>query len=75
MDQRSFVLYLQLKGLLVHVIHDDLVVTLGLKAVAYNTVTGYHREAKLGTAEVTLDPEPSSRDLDDCDRAILATLD
>jgi hypothetical protein len=28
--------------------------------MAYNTVTYYLREAKLGTAEVTRDPEPSS---------------
>jgi hypothetical protein len=40
--------------------------------VAYSTVTRYLREAKLGTAEVALDREPSSPRLDDSDRAILA---
>jgi hypothetical protein len=56
MDQRSIVLYLLLKWLSAHAIHDDLVATLGPKAVAYSMVTRYLREAKLGTAEVTLDP-------------------
>jgi hypothetical protein len=39
MDQRSIVLHLHLKGLSAHVIHDDLVATLGSKAMAYSTVT------------------------------------
>jgi hypothetical protein len=60
MDQRSVVLDLHLKGLSAHAIHEDLVATLGPKAVAYSTVTHHLREAKLGTAEVTLDPEPCS---------------
>jgi hypothetical protein len=72
MDQRSIVLYLHLKGLSAHAIHDDLGATLGPTAGAYNAVTCYLREAKLGTAEVTLDPEPSSPRLDDSDRDILA---
>jgi hypothetical protein len=60
MDQRSIVLYLHLKGLSAHAIHDDLVATLGPRAVTYSTVTGHLREAKLGTAEVTVDPESRS---------------
>jgi hypothetical protein len=75
MDQRSNVLYLHLKGLLGHAIHDDLVATLSPKAVAYNMVTPYLHEAQVGTAEVTLGPEPSSPHLDDSDRAILAALE
>jgi hypothetical protein len=75
MDHRSSVLYLHLKELCAHAIHDDLVAILGPKAVAYSTVTRYLREAKLGTAEVTLDPEPCSAHLDDSDRAILASLE
>jgi uncharacterized membrane protein len=75
MDQRSIVLYLHLKGRSVHVIHGDLVATLGPKAVAYSTVRYYLREAKLSTAEVTLDPEPSSHHLDDSDRDILEALE
>jgi hypothetical protein len=43
--------------------------------VAYSTVTRYLRDAKLGTAEVTLDPEQSSPHLDDSDRAVLAILE
>jgi hypothetical protein len=71
MGQRSIVLSLHLKGLSAHAIHDDLVAALGPKAVAYGTVTRCLREAKLGTAEVTLDPEPSSPRLDDSDQPIL----
>jgi hypothetical protein len=51
MDQRSIVLYLHLKGLLAHAIHDDLVATLGPTAVAYSTVTRYLREVKFGTKD------------------------
>jgi hypothetical protein len=60
MDQRSIVLDLHLKGLSAHAIHDDLMVTLVPEAVTYSRVTRYLCEAKLGTAEVTLDLEPSS---------------
>jgi hypothetical protein len=72
MDQRSIVLCLYLKGLSAHAIHDDLVATLDPKAVSYSTVTRYLDEVKLGIAEATLDPEPSSCHLDDSDRDILA---
>jgi hypothetical protein len=41
----------------------------------HDDASPYLREAKLGTAGVTLDPEPSSPHLDDSDRAILATLE
>jgi hypothetical protein len=75
MDQRLIVLYLHLKWLSAHTIHDDLVVTLDPKAVVYNMVTGYLREAKLGIAEVSLDTEPNSPRLDDSDRDILAALE
>jgi hypothetical protein len=59
-DQRSIVRHLHLKGLSAHAIHDNLVATLGPKAVASSRVTRYLREAKLSTAEVTLNLEPSS---------------
>jgi hypothetical protein len=75
MDQRSIVLYLHLKRLSAHAIHDDLVATLGLKALAYNTVTRYFREAERSTADVTIDPEPSSPHLDESDWDILAALE
>jgi hypothetical protein len=60
MDKRSNILSLHLKGLSAHAIPDHLVATLDPKAVAYSMVTHYLREAQLSTAEVTLDPEPSS---------------
>jgi hypothetical protein len=63
------------EGDVIHAIHDDLVATLVLKAVTYNMVMHYLREAKIGTSEVTLNPEPSSHRLDDSDRAILAALE
>jgi hypothetical protein len=72
MDRRPIILYFHLEELSAHGIHDDLVVTHGPMAMAYSTVTYYFREAKLGTAEVTLGPEPSSPHLEDSDRAVLA---
>jgi hypothetical protein len=75
MDPRSIVLYLHLKGLSVHAVHDDLVATFGPKAVADNTVTRYLCEAKLGTADVTLDPSPSLPRLDDSDHDLLIALE
>jgi hypothetical protein len=50
MDQRSIVLYLHLKGLSAYAIHDDLVATLGPKAVAYSTVTGSPSFVRLSSA-------------------------
>jgi hypothetical protein len=61
-----------LKGLSTHEIHDDVVTALDSKAVASSRVTHYLREAKLGTAEVALDPESNSSHLDDSERAIMA---
>jgi hypothetical protein len=75
MDQSSIVLYLHLKRLSVHAIHDDLVAILGPKAVAYSTVTRCLRGAKLSIAEVTLDPEPSSPRLNDFNQCISAALE
>jgi hypothetical protein len=68
-------IYLHLKALSVHAIHDDLVATLGPKAMAYSMVTGYLRAAKLGTAELTLDPKPSSPCLENSDRALLGAME
>jgi hypothetical protein len=68
MDQSSIVLCLHLNGLSDHAIHDDLVATLGPKAMANSMVTRYLRKAKPGTAEVTLDPESRSSHFDNSDR-------
>jgi hypothetical protein len=73
--QGSIVLSHHLKGLWAHAIHDDLGATLDPKAVRYSMVTSSLREAELGTADVTLDHEPSSRRLNDSDRAISAPLE
>jgi hypothetical protein len=75
MDRRSIILYLHLTALSAHAFHDDHVTTLDPQAVAHGTVAWYLREAKLGTAEVALDPESSSPHLDDSDWAILAALE
>jgi hypothetical protein len=69
------ILDLDLKELSAHAIHDDLVATLGLKAVAYRTMTCYLPEAKLGTIEVNFEPEPNSSCLEGSERAILIALD
>jgi hypothetical protein len=74
-DQLSSVSTSEGTHVLADVIHDDLVAILDPKAVAYSTVTRYLREVKLGTAEVILDPEPSSPHIDDSDRTILAALE
>jgi hypothetical protein len=46
-----------------HAIHDHHVATLGPKAMEYRTMTCHLRETTLGTADVTLDLEPSSHHL------------
>jgi hypothetical protein len=38
MDQKPIVLYLRMKEMALHAIHDDLVPTLGNDVVAYSTV-------------------------------------
>jgi hypothetical protein len=47
MDKRSIVLDLNRKGLMAHVIHQDLVATLAEEAIAYSTVTNYLRAARI----------------------------
>jgi hypothetical protein len=74
MDQRAIALYLHLNELSAHAIYDDPVATTGPTVMAYSTLTHYLREARPGTAEVTLGPEPNSPHLDDCGRAVLAAL-
>jgi hypothetical protein len=54
MDQRSIVFYLNTKGWMARVIHDDLVATLGEEAIAYSTVTKYLREAQTGRNDTML---------------------
>jgi hypothetical protein len=59
MDQKPIVLYLQMKGVAIDAIHDDLVCTLGKDAVAYSTVTKYARSTQFsGRKEATLSETP-----------------
>jgi hypothetical protein len=50
MDQRSIVLDLHLNGLSAHAIHDDLVATLGCKALAYSPAIHYFTFVRLSSA-------------------------
>jgi hypothetical protein len=74
-DHKSSALYLNMKGWLAQVIHDDLVVTLGEEAIAYGTVTKYLREAQTGPDDATSLPEYISRHIDDSDEAIPSALE
>jgi hypothetical protein len=59
MGQKPIILYLQTKGLVVDVIHDDLTRMLGKDAVAYSTVTKCARSAQFsGRKEATLPEAP-----------------
>jgi hypothetical protein len=75
MDQRSIVLYLNRKGLMARVIHDDLVAMLGEEAIAYSTVTKYLCEAQTRPDDATPLPEEISTHIDDSDEAILGALE
>jgi hypothetical protein len=57
MDQRSIVLYLNMKGWMTRVIHDDLVGTLDEEAITYSSVAKYLREAQTGPDDATSLPE------------------
>jgi hypothetical protein len=75
MDQRLIVLYLNRKGWVARVIHDDLAATLGEEAIAYSTVTKYLREAQAGPGDATALPEEISHHIEDSDEAILRALE
>jgi hypothetical protein len=57
MDQKSVILYLRMKGMVLDVNHDDLVRTLGKNAVTYSTVTKYARSAQLSGRKEATPPE------------------
>jgi hypothetical protein len=75
MNSRSIVLDLHLKGLSVHAIHEELVASLGPRAMAYNTAMPYLGEVRLGITEISPDPQSSSARLDHSDWVISATLE
>jgi hypothetical protein len=53
MDQKSIVLYLNRKGWMARVIHDDLAATLGEEALAYSTVMKSLRVARINPRDAT----------------------
>jgi hypothetical protein len=75
MDQKSIVLYLNRKGSVARVIHDDLVATLGEEAIAYSTVRKYLHEAQTGRDDAMPLSEEISLHIDDSDEAILSALE
>jgi hypothetical protein len=75
MEQRSFVLYLNRKGWKAQVTHDDLVATLGEKAIAYSNIPKYLREAQTCPDDATALPEEISAHIDDSDEALLRALE
>jgi hypothetical protein len=75
MDQKSIGLYLNRKGWTARVIHDDLVATFGMEAIAYSTMTKYLREAQTGPDEVIRLSEEISPHIEDSDEAILSALE
>jgi hypothetical protein len=77
MDQKSIVLDLHLKGkgISTQAIHNNLIATLGYKALAHSTVTKYLRTARFDPAKDHRNSDPNSPHLDDSDEAILAALE
>jgi hypothetical protein len=79
MDQKSIVLYFPSppEGDLIsaQAIHDDLVATLGDKALACSTVTKYLRRARFDPAKDSLNSAASSPHLANSDKTILAAFE
>jgi hypothetical protein len=75
MEERSIVLYLDRKGLIAQVIHDDLVPTLGEEATAYSTVTDSLRAALIIPCDGTPFSAATSPHIDESDEAILRALE
>jgi hypothetical protein len=74
MDRQSIVLYLSRKGLSAVAIHDDLVATLGAKAVSYPSVTRYLHEVIFASSNPPDPLPPPEHQLDDSDQVILLAL-
>jgi hypothetical protein len=75
MTQSPIVAYLSLRGISAREIQDNIVVTLGLDAVSYSSVTRYLREAQFPPSKPEPHPADVQRDLNDSDQAILAALE
>jgi hypothetical protein len=74
MDQKPLVLYLRMKGMAREAIHEVLVRTLGLDAVAYSTVTKYARSAQFSGRKEATPPEASDVERSPVDEAMLTAL-
>jgi hypothetical protein len=74
MDQKTIVLYLPMKGIVLDAIHDDLVHTLGKDAVAYSTVTKYASSARFSGRKEATPPEAPDVERSPVDKAILTAL-
>jgi hypothetical protein len=73
-DQKTIVLYLRMKVMVLDAIHDDLVRTLGKDAVPYSTVTKYARSAQFFGRKETTSPETPDVERSPVDEATLMTL-
>jgi hypothetical protein len=74
MDQKPIVLYLQMKGMALDVIHDDLICTLGKDVVAYSTVTKYARSSQFSGRKEATCPKAPDVECSPVDEAILTAL-
>jgi hypothetical protein len=74
MDQKPIVFYLQMKGMALNAIHDDLVRRLGKDAVAYSKVTKYTRSAQFSGRKEAIPPEAPYVERSPVDEAILTAL-
>jgi hypothetical protein len=74
MDQKPIVLYLQMKGMAVDAIHDDLVHTFGKDAMAYSTMTKYVRSTQFSGRKEATSPEAPDVERSLVDEAMLTAL-
>jgi hypothetical protein len=74
MDQKPIVLYLQMKGMALDAIQDDLVCTLGKEAVEDSTVTKYARGAQFSGRKEASPPEAPDVERSPFDEAMLTAL-
>jgi hypothetical protein len=74
MDQRSITIYLDLKRLSAHAIHENLIATLGIDAVVYSIITRYLRETRFFPSVNHIASGQIPEMSDDADEAILSAL-
>jgi hypothetical protein len=74
MDHKSFIFYLQMKGMALDAIHDDLVRTLGKDAVTYSMVTKYARSVQFSCRKEATPPEAPDVERSPVGEAILTAF-